>query len=484
LTCKDLSQAWLNESFATYFDALFKRHDKGEDEYLYALRNNAEAYFSEDKDHYRRPIVTKVFKRPTDLFDRHLYEKGSVVLRMLHALLGENLFWKGIAAYVRKNRGKVVETVDLINALEEATGRNLRQFFDQWVFGAGHPEFRVRAWWDARKKEACVRVTQMHATSNEVGFFTVDTELLFLTGKGERREKIRLDKKSHLFRFRLDSEPALVLFDPDHALLKKVDFPKPEFQWLLQIEKDQNPLGRIDAAQALGKSGSARALEALRHALVSDRFWGVRAEAAKALGAVASEEAAEVLLNSLDVVENPKVRRVIYAALKSFRSRRLYGEIEKRFRMEASYFAEAEALRALGTLNPAKAPEVLKEALKKDSWNDILRSAALEGFTATKGRQWIPLLLIHTRPGHSQKLRMAAIRCLAAFEATPEIQARLIELAQDGYLLVQIAAVRVLHHSGDERAVPILKKLMVGDRDGRLKRLAEEAVEKITKNFE
>jgi len=484
LTCKDWSHAWLNESFATYFDALFKRHDKGRDEFLLALRVNADAYLSEDKDHYRRSIVTKVFKRPTDLFDRHLYEKGSLVLHMLHQFLGEKLFWKGISTYVRKNRGKAVETLDLINALEEATGRNLRRFFDQWVFGAGHPEFRVRSWWDARKKEICLRVTQIHAVNNETGLFTVDTEFLFRTGKGEKREKVRIDKKSHLFRFRLDSEPALVLFDPDHALLKKLDFPKPEFQWLLQLEKDQNPLGRIDAAQALGKLGSSKAVEALRHALLSDKFWAVRAEAARALGSLASEEGSEILLHSLDILEHPKVRRAVYAALKSFRGRRMYGEIEKRFRKEASYFAEAEGLRALGALNPHKAPEVLRAALKTDSWNDVLRSAALEGFAATKGRQWIPLLLAHTRPGHSQKLRMAAIRCLAAFEGAPEIQPRLIELANDPYLLVQIAAVRVLHQTGDERAVPALKKLMAGDRDGRLKRLAEEAVEKITKNFE
>src|SRR4029077_13269285 len=65
LTCKDWSHAWLNESFATYFDALFKRFDKGEDEFLYALRGNAEAYFAEDKEHYRRPISTNVFKRPS-----------------------------------------------------------------------------------------------------------------------------------------------------------------------------------------------------------------------------------------------------------------------------------------------------------------------------------------------------------------------------------------------------------------------------------
>ena len=80
LTCKDWSHAWLNESFATYFDPLFKRSDKGEDEFLYALRGNAEAYFQEDKEHYRRSIVTKVYKRPERFVRPPSLRKGLVGL--------------------------------------------------------------------------------------------------------------------------------------------------------------------------------------------------------------------------------------------------------------------------------------------------------------------------------------------------------------------------------------------------------------------
>jgi HEAT repeat protein len=49
---------------------------------------------------------------------------------------------------------------------------------------------------------------------------------------------------------------------------------------------------------------------------------------------------------------------------------------------------------------------------------------------------------------------------------------------------MQNAAARALQELGDERAVPALKKLTTGDRDGRLKRLAEEAINKLTKGFE
>src|SRR3990172_8044176 len=51
-TCRDWSPAWLNEGFATYFDHLFREHDLGTDEFRYALFQDAEEYFREDRERY------------------------------------------------------------------------------------------------------------------------------------------------------------------------------------------------------------------------------------------------------------------------------------------------------------------------------------------------------------------------------------------------------------------------------------------------
>jgi aminopeptidase N len=483
LTCRHWAHAWLNESFATYFDALFKRFDKGEDEFLYQLRQNSDAYLSEDKDRYRRAIVTSNFKRPTDLFDRHLYEKGSVVLAMLHRELGDRLFWKSINAYVRKNAGRTVETTHLIHAIEEATGRNPRRFFDQWVYGSGHPEYKVRAWWDARRKELQIRTIQTNADSGLV--FHAPVEFLVRTARGEQRFKETLTKKSHLFKFPVSSEPTLVLFDPDQILLKKVDFPKPEAWLLTQIEKDKNPLGRIDAAHALARIGSRAAVAALRKSLLGDTFWGVRAEAAQAVGSLRTEEAAQLLIHSLDVVDHPKVRRALYAGLRSYKNSVVANEVEKRFRKEASYFAEMEGLRLLGAHQHPRAADHLNAALKRTSWNEVIKQAALEGLAASKSPEAFKILFNHTKWGHPHRVRMAAMRSLVDWgPAEPAVQARLMELTRDPYILVQVAAVRALQQVGDERALPALKELLKGDRDGRVLRLAEEAIEKISKGIE
>jgi len=485
LTCKDWSHAWLNESFATYFDALFKRHDKGEDEYLLTIHENSREYFNEERERYRRPIVTNVYKSPTDLFDRHLYEKGSVVLYMLHKLLGEELFWKSIHAYVERHRGKTVETADLINAFEDTTGRSLRQFFDQWVYQAGHPTYKIRSWWDRKKKEIHFRVVQSNSNDAEKGLFNIKTSFLIKSKEGEKSFPVTIDAKSHHFQFSLKSEPLTVIFDPDHRILKKVDFPRKEAYLVYQVQYDQHPIGRIEALQQLGRLGGEKALLAIREALLKDQFWAVQAEAAAALGAFRSENAAQILLNTLDVIENPKVRRAIYTALKSFKSRAFALAVEKQFKKEPSYFAQTNGLRALAAMGHPNAENILKEHLKTNSWNQIIRIAALEGFAELKSPSTLAVLLEHTKKGQHQRVRISAIRCLGEMGVGhTEIQGRLLELTGDDFLLVRLAAVRALHQSGDERAVPTLKKLTEGNWDGRLKRLAQEAVDKITKGFE
>ncbi|MBL0058338.1 MAG: M1 family metallopeptidase [Elusimicrobia bacterium] len=485
LTCRDWSHAWLNESFATYFEALFTEHDKGADEFAVELYQNGEIYFEEDRDHYRRAIVTKVYQQPSDLFDRHLYEKGSRVLHMVRGLLGDRDFWKAIGIYVRENRGKVVETRQLLDAIEKATGKNLSKFFDQWVYGAGHPEFKIRYWWDARKKEAVVRVVQTQNTNGETALFRLPVEFGFWMGREQKRFKETVDKKSHLFRFKLNREPEVALFDPDHWILKKVDFPKSEEMWKRQLTVDPHVLGRAEAAKALGKAAGPSAVEALSKALLAEPFWHVQGEIAQALSQIRTPAAAQALLAAHGQVEHPKARRAILYALGEFREGLVRERLLETHAGEKSYFAFNQSLRALARQGDPLILKLIEQALGMESWNDVLRSGALEALTALKPADLVSRLKKHTAYGVPDTRRMTAVRCLAQVGAGREdVQNHLIGLLEDRHLLVQMAVVRGLSQIGDERAIPALKKLTTGDRDGRLIRSAQEAVEKLKKGIE
>ena len=94
------------------------------------------------------------------MFDSMTYAKGGCVLHMLRGLLGDEAWWKGIRDYVAKNKFQVVETDDFRKAMEEASGKDLKWFFDQWLYKAGHPELKVRWHYEDADKTVRVKVEQ------------------------------------------------------------------------------------------------------------------------------------------------------------------------------------------------------------------------------------------------------------------------------------------------------------------------------------
>ena len=130
LVIKHWSHAWVKEGAATYAEVLWTDHEYGAEEAAYYLLGEARRYISEDKDRYRRPMVTHVYREAIELYDRHIYEKGGCVYHMLRTELGDDLFWKAIHHFVRTNAHKTVETIDLLRAIEEATGKNCMFLFD------------------------------------------------------------------------------------------------------------------------------------------------------------------------------------------------------------------------------------------------------------------------------------------------------------------------------------------------------------------
>ena len=91
ITCRDWAHIWLNEGFATYFEALWDEHDLGDEEFAYNMYRKANRA---RRGGQKRPIVDRAYERPGAMFDSRAYPKGAWVLHMVRRRLGDDLFWK------------------------------------------------------------------------------------------------------------------------------------------------------------------------------------------------------------------------------------------------------------------------------------------------------------------------------------------------------------------------------------------------------
>jgi len=480
LTCKDWSHAWLNEGFATYFDDLFRAFDRGEDEFVMQRLADQDVYLKEDRERYRRPIVTNVFREPSDLFDRHLYDKGACVLHMLRTQLGDELWWRGINQYVTANAFGLVETVDFARALERVSGRNLARFFDQWIYGAGHPEFEVAYRWDSDAKAAVVDIKQTQPESDETALFSVPVTLEFVLPRGKReRVSVTCDAREQSFRFPLSAKPQTFIFDPNADVLKTVKLDVPREMLLRQLASEALVASRIAAARALASDASPDSVAGLAEALGSDAFWGVRAEAAKALGKIRSDAQMAALVRATKIA-HPKARRAVAEALGEFRGDEPCRALEPLLASDKSYFVEAQAAKSIGKTRSARAFDQLSRAMRKTSFNDVVRAHALAGFGELGDERAVPIALEWTAYGRSVFARRAAVAALAEFgDRRKDVVDAIIALIHDKQLRVRLAAVEALGKTNAAAALPEIDHLATLDVDGRLGSTALEAAQKI-----
>ncbi|HLI97950.1 MAG TPA: M1 family aminopeptidase [Candidatus Baltobacteraceae bacterium] len=482
LTCRDWSHAWLNEGFATYFEAVFREADLGYDEYVYDVFTFLERYLEEDSDRYRRPIVYNRFRDPIELFDRHLYEKGGAVLHMLRGELGETRFWRAIRRYAGDNVQRNVETIDLIRAIEQSTGRNLRGFFDQWVFRGGHPQLTVVLKYDEERKALTITIDQKQPVDASNPAYTFDVDLGIVTAD-ERRMRVRVERAHETVTIPLDERPQVVRFDPGAFILADVTYEFGDRFAAAALAGDSNVAARIYAARELAKSGSASARAALDAAFTSDSFWGVLDQAAKALGKTHAPWARRLLTAHVHH-KHPKVRRAIASALGSFKDSGAADVLVAIARDDESYFVRAAALHSLGKTRDVRAFDVLASAIAESSWNGTVESGAARGLGELGDARAIPLLIAATQPGRDETLRRAALDALArSGELIESERAGIVEAIadrlDDPMFLVQRSAIDAAERLADGRFLAALDRLSVSGFDGRVRRDCAEAAIRI-----
>ncbi|HTU62630.1 MAG TPA: HEAT repeat domain-containing protein, partial [Polyangiales bacterium] len=408
------------------------------------------------------------------LFDRHLYEKGGLVLHMLRREVGDDLFFAAVRSYLERHAHGLVETLDLQRAFEDVSGRSFERFFDQWVFRPGHPDLKVKIAYEDGQVVVSVRQQQK---APEIAIFECDFEIEIAISEGQRvRHKKRMTSSQDVLVVPLERRPAYVAFDPEMRVLGSLQIEAPGDFQRKQLEHGGSAYLRLSAAEGLAKRGDPESIAALAKCLANAKeAWMVRAEAARALGRTRAEAAFERLREQVQA-QHPKVRRSVATALGSFRTQAALEALRPLADHDESYLVEAEAARALGRTRQKGALSPLLGLLQRDSWSDVVRSGALDGLATLRDEDGVDAVTERTRYGHPTRGRRAAILALAELGEGKRTRDKLELLLDDPDPHVRSDVVSALLRFGDPRCRTALRRALDQELDGRVLRRIREAL--------
>jgi aminopeptidase N len=508
ITCRDWPNGWLNEGFATYFEQLWEEHDQGSDYFKYSMLNSKKGYLSEDS-HYRRPIVYRVYHNDGfELFDGHMYSKGGWVLHMLRHQLGEAAFRRAIKAYIERYRTREVITADLERTLEEITGHSLAQFFQQWVYQGGYPAFEVSYSWDNEHKMAKLKIKQTQKVDELTPCFVTPVDLAFTIPTSDEAAKDKQTTQTRTVPMRvtvgedgqveqtfyvpLEREPVMVRFDPDGWLLKTLTFDRSTEMMRYQLAHDPDILGRIEAAEALGKESSDESVQALKTALFNDNFWGVRNAAVTALSDIGTRNTQDILLQALqelDPKQFSKVRAAIARALGNYQAPQ-QAELAERSAQalstlleqgDISYSVESAAAEALGKTRTPGAVDQLQNLLDRPTWMSYVQRGMFRGLGMTGDDHAIDIIAPYVEDANSPlMLRYGAAigmnvvgenRHLYSEAAHQRAVTALIAAVEhDPWAPVRAISAMALMSLGEKRAIGVLEQTGKRDLDSHTQR--------------
>jgi len=144
VTCGSWEHIWLNEGFATYLDGMTHEHNLNDDgvsfdDWKAGKINHVTTY---DDGSVWVDDTTNVWR----IFSSRLsYSKGAMVLHMLRKKVGDDNFFQGIRNYLTDEdvANGYALTSDLQLHLEETYGSSLQEFFDDWFYGEGYPNYTI-----------------------------------------------------------------------------------------------------------------------------------------------------------------------------------------------------------------------------------------------------------------------------------------------------------------------------------------------------
>lgn len=358
VTAESWSNLTLNESMAVLGELLWLEYKYGKDA---ADAHNSEGLsgYLHNPEARTKELVRFHYTNRQDVFDGVTYQKGGSILYMLRSYLGPKAFNEGLKIYLIQNAWKAAEVHQLRLAFEEASGKDLNWFFDQWFFGAGHPDLHISYQWDETAKTQTVYLHQQQQGKVFILPMAID---VYVKGRKERY-LITMKERHDTLKFtapvkpdlvNADAEKVLVAFKTDDKTLKEY-----AFQYLhAPLYED-----RLEALNAVISNKKEDNAYDIWLAALHDPFYTLRIRAIDALDSVAMSKRPQFFpaLSELALYDSNNLVKA--AAVNKLGKFRRQGDLVlfKKLLSAGSYTVQGASLKAIGAIDSRAALAFAKQ---------------------------------------------------------------------------------------------------------------------------
>ncbi|MDQ3019700.1 MAG: M1 family metallopeptidase [Bacteroidota bacterium] len=499
-TCRNWSEMWLNESFATFSTSIWKENYYGDDEYDYDILINGDDALKTDSVTGRYPVWAGYGSVTTNIYD-----KGCVIINSFRHILGDEIFFNSLENFLKDNEFKNVVSNDLLESINNTynsannSNEDFKWMFDQWIWKAGYPKFEINYKYDESLKKLNLNVKQVQTVDTLTLVFRMPVDIRIKNSSEDKVERVEILDDDETFAIDLNSQPEMVIFDYGNNLLDKTYFDKPFEDWKAQFTKSENAIDRImalrgldrflkeDNSQIAGKPAvtinQIETLNLFEDAIKYDKYRGVRIEAVKVLAKnLLSDRTGNILKNSYDIQSDSRVKREILKALGISNRSEDADFVKSKIQNESNDYIIAEGISALGkSLSKDEVYDAVLPYVNKISHRDVIQGAVIDALDSADnkskdGRFKKIIMDIAFGIDVEGRFRTRAINALRTYAEDEDVKTLAMKYADFNFIFVKRAFITLLAYSKDKSVIPFLRIMNDKTTDEEFSKLLLKAI--------